>query len=117
MHKQKGLSLSGLLMVSVLLIIVAVIGAQIAPAYIEYFQIKKNLASVVKQAGSDASPAELKKSFDLKAGVDNIKAVTSGDLVITREGNNVVLSVSYAVKVPLVGNLSACMDFNAISNQ
>lgn len=115
MHKQKGLSLSGLLMASVILIIVAVIGVQIAPAYIEYFQIKKNLASVVKQAGSDASPAELKKSFDLKAGVDNIKAVSGNDLVITKEGNNVVLSVSYSVKTPLIGNLSACMDFTATS--
>lgn len=107
-----------MLMASAVLIVVAMIGIQIGPSYLEYFQIKKNLTAVARQPGAgEASPAELKKSFDTKAGVDNIKAVSSGDLVITREGNNVVLSVSYAVKVPLVGNLNACIDFNAASNQ
>ena len=43
--------------------------------------------------------------------MENITAIGAGDITITKEGDEVVLSAEYSAKVPLFGNLSACMDF------
>ena len=59
----------------------------------------------------------VENAFDRRAVVENITAISPKDLEITKDGDRVILSVEYSVKVPLVGNLSALMDFNASSDK
>jgi hypothetical protein len=47
--------------------------------------------------------------------IDNITAIRGEDLEIIKEGNSAVINVSYSVKVPLVANIAACIDFQASS--
>ena len=47
--------------------------------------------------------------------IENITSIGPEDIQITKDGGSLVLSAEYSVKVPLFGNLSACMDFNPSS--
>ncbi len=115
-QKQTGISLSGLLVWTVILILVTISGLKIAPAYIEFSTIKKNLSAIVKDTNvQSADLNQIRTSFSKRAQIDNIKAINSQDIKINKENGRIVLSASYTVRIPLVSNISLTIDFDAVS--
>ncbi len=108
MQKQKGMTFIGLVLVVAAVVSIAVVGMKVAPAYGEFGSIKK---AVKKAASEGSSKKEIADSFNKAVVIDNIKQVTSNDLVI----NNGVVSVDYQVVIPLVANASILLDFSATS--
>ena len=113
MQKQRGLSLTGLLLVSVVLIALALLGFKLFPAYAEYLTVKRALSDIVRNPEYRSSTREIQAAFERRVTIDNIKAVGSKDLEIAKQGDSVSVSASWSVKVHLLYNLSACMDFEA----
>jgi hypothetical protein len=113
MRGQKGLSLTGLLLVCFVLITLALLGFKLFPAYAEYLTVKKALSDIVRNPDYRNSPREIQAAFERRVTIDNIKAVNSNDLEIAKQGDGVAVSATWSVKVPLIYNLSACMDFEA----
>lgn len=112
MRKQKGVALSGLLFWSVVLVFVLLFGFKIGPAYFEYFSIQQQFKAIANDPSMRAGQRrEIESSFYNRSVIENIKAVTPQDLEISKDGDSVVISAAYSVRVPLFGNLSACMDF------
>ena len=117
LQKQKGVSLSGLLVWSVILIFLAISGLRIIPAYIEYSTIKKNLTAIVKETDSQNMDLnQIRLSFSKRAQIDNIKSVSGQDIKINRENGQIVLSAGYTTKIPLISNISLNIDFEATSD-
>ena len=118
MKKQQGVSLSGLLAWSVVLILFAIVGMKLVPAFTEYAAVKKNLAAIMGDSGLRDGPlSEMRKSFDKRAVIDDIKVVKGSDIELNKDGGTPVLSVSYAVKTPLVANVFLYIEFNARSGK
>ena len=111
MHNQRGVTLFGLLIVAIIVVFVALLGLKVAPAYIEYFSVKKDVASVVSSGEAKGTVAEIRKSFDRHAQIDDVTVVTGADLDISKDGGDVVISFAYPKKVPLFGNVSLYFDF------
>ncbi|MDP2241642.1 MAG: DUF4845 domain-containing protein [Burkholderiales bacterium] len=112
MHKQKGVSLSGLLIWSVILVLVALLGFKVGPAYMEYFSVRQQFKAIANDPAMSTGQRRLiETSFYNRAVIENIKAVTPQDLEIAKDGDGVVISAAYSVRVPLFGNISVCMDF------
>lgn len=115
-QKQRGISLSGLLVWAVILILVSISGLKIAPAYIEFSSIKRNLAAMVKDIDMQTtSPSQVKMMFDKRAQIDSIKSINGQDIKINKENGRIVLSASYVVQIPVVSNISLQIDFQASS--
>lgn len=115
-QKQRGISLSGLLVWAVILILVSISGLKVAPAYIEFSTIKRNLAAMVKDIDTQTtSPSQIKIMFDKRAQIDSIKSINGQDIKINKENGRVVLNASYVVRIPLVSNISLQIDFQASS--
>jgi hypothetical protein len=115
-QKQKGISLSSLLVWAVILILVAISGLKIAPAYIEFASIQKNLSAIVKDINSQSADLnQIRVLFSKRAQIDNIKSINAQDIKINKESGRIVLSASYMVRIPLVSNLSLTIDFDAVS--
>ncbi len=110
MQRQRGLSFLGFIAVAALLAAAALIGFKVTPVYIEYFTVKKVLASTAME-GKDAQPAEIRRLLERKLAADYVEAITSGDLEIEKDAGQIVLSVEYTRKVPLVANVSLFFDF------
>ncbi|HTP95335.1 MAG TPA: DUF4845 domain-containing protein [Burkholderiales bacterium] len=115
MKHQRGMSLSGLIFISFLLIIVALLGFKLLPAYIEYFTVKKALKEIAANPETNGTSKDVRSAFTRRGIIENITAVTPEDIEIARDGNEVVLSTAWSVKIPLVQNISACIDFQATS--
>jgi Tfp pilus assembly major pilin PilA len=117
MHRERGLSLIGTIFVLAILGFVAVVGLKLVPAYIEYFAVKKVLAAMVHSGDTKGTVAEIKKAFDRRSLIDDIHSLKGEDLDVTKEGGTVVVSANYSVKVPLVANVSACIDFSTSTGE
>lgn len=111
MRKQIGISMIGVLFVCIGLVLVAVGGMKVVPAYIEYMSVKKAVAGVVQGGEARGTVAEIRRAFDKRAQVDDINVISGTDLEITKEGNDVVVAFAYPKKIPLFGNVSIYFDF------
>jgi len=108
LHKQRGLSLSGLILALVLIGLVAVIGMQVVPAVVEYQSIKK---AVLDARNKGNSAAEIVYFYNKAAVSGYITSVAGSDLVIVKEDGMYVVSFAYEKKLPLVGPASLLLEF------
>jgi hypothetical protein len=76
-----------------------VVVAQVIPTYVEYQAIGK----AIEKVGQLSSVTELRNGFDKAAQIDNIKSITGKDLVVTKEGDKMVISFAYSKEVHLGG--------------
>ncbi|HSI38544.1 MAG TPA: DUF4845 domain-containing protein [Methylotenera sp.] len=114
---QKGITFIGVLIIAVLLIFIAIVGMKMMPAYIEYMAVKKVIRAMGQDQLSTMSKSEIVKSFDRRKSIDDIKSVTAEDLLVEKDGTgNTVVSVEYQVVQPIMGNVSALIDFKASSD-
>ncbi|HEU0233926.1 MAG TPA: DUF4845 domain-containing protein [Gallionella sp.] len=114
--KQRGLSFSGFIFGAVILVLVSITGLKLIPAYMESMKIS-NLFTVIANDPEmqKASPRDIRMSFSKRATIDSIAAINVEDIEIASNGGRLVLSASYAVKVPLVANISLYLEFNPTS--
>src|SRR5438874_1160150 len=91
---QRGVSLGGLMIAAVILIVLALIGFKVGPAYGEYFSIKKAVVAIAQEK-QGSTVAEIRKAYDLRSSIDDLSSVKPTDLEITKDGNEVVIAFAY----------------------
>lgn len=112
MRRQRGLSLSGFMLWAVILVCVALLGFKLAPAYFEYLSIQKQFKAVASDPALSGAPRQaIEKAFSSRSTIEGIKSVSPQDLEIAKEGDRMVIRAAYSVRVPLVSNISVCIDF------
>lgn len=117
MTKQGGFSLLGMIGWVITVIFVGILAMRVVPSYLEYFTLKKIVTEVANTAASDsATDADIRSTFEKRLDVNNITRVTPRDLVIERGPQGTVLKLAYAVRQPLAGAASLCLDFEATAN-
>ena len=114
--KQRGVSLSGLLIWTVLLIFAGIGAMKLIPAYMQNSEIKGIFYTIAHDPEMQGAPARnIRESFDKRAMMNNISVVTAEDINVDKNAGGLLLSVSYAVKMPLAGNVSLLLEFNPSS--
>jgi len=116
MKKQLGVTLSGLIMVCFVLVFVALLGFKLFTPYSQYFTLVKTFKVLAANPEvKSGSRSQAMVVWSRYAQIDNITAIDGNDIEITKDGNDVVLSASYSVKVPLFANISLLIDFTPSS--
>ena len=116
MRQERGLTMTGFLILSIILIFTALLVFRLLPHYLDYFYVQKSVDSIARDLDlQTATLREIRSAFDKRAMIDNITTIRGEDLELIKEGNNAVLDASYSVKVPIIGNVAACIDFQATS--
>ena len=114
--QQRGMSFGGFIFGAFLLVLFGITGLKLIPAYMQAAQIKNIFVTIAHDPDMQkATPHDIQASFDKGASINNITAIKASDIDISSEGGMPVLSASYAVKIPLVGNVSLYMEFNPSS--
>jgi len=111
MRHQRGLSPLGLIVVLGLLGFFGVMGAKLLPAYIEYFKVKK-IFSAMEQAGDlNGDVRSIRASYERRNTIEDVGSVHGNDLEVSKAGGETTVTAAWSVKVPMVYNASACLDF------
>jgi len=115
MRKQQGMSFLSFVVVLAAILSVLLAAIKIAPVYIEYMAIKKVIKKLSNEPNlNEMSKADIELEFNKNAEIDNVATVSYKDLEYSKdESGKTVLTIEYQVVKPLVGNLSALMDFKA----
>ena len=111
MGKQRGVSLTGLIITLAVLGFIAVMAAKLMPAYVEYFTVKKMFAAMEQAGDLKGTVRDIRRSFDTRNAIEDVKSVKGEDLEITKEGGETVITATWSTKVSMVSNVSACLDF------
>lgn len=114
--QQRGMSFGGFIFGAFLLVICAIFGFRLIPAYIQDATIQSTFTEISRDPNmQNATAHDIMVSFDRHSAVDDITAIKSSDIVITSDGGRPVLSASYSVRVPVAGNISLILEFNPSS--
>ncbi len=113
---ERGITILGFIFVAAVVIVVALVGFRVLPAYIEYFAVQKAL-----QQALDDSPGgnvqEVRRAFDRKVSAGYIESVRAADVQVTRQQNAITASVVWQRILPMVGNASILLDFDAAATR
>ena len=112
--RQTGVSLGGLVIILAIIGMGAVLALKVTPTVTEYMSIKHAIASV---KASSASIAQARTSFDKQAEVGYIDSITSKDLDIVKNGDEIDVSFAYQKKIPLVGPVSLLIDYEGSTSK
>ncbi len=112
MRKQKGMTLTGLIFVSIVLIFVALLAMKVFPVVVDYYTIVGNVKAVTNDTSlREAGVAQIRGAYLKRMQVSGATDVLPEDLDISKEGSDIVISFSYSKKVRLFGNVSLLLDF------
>src|SRR3569833_2549829 len=85
--KQRGLTMFGFLFVAVVLVMLAMLAMKLVPAYIEYFSVKKILATMGQESDLKSKRnADIRNDFEQRASVGYVTVVKPEDFAIGRRG-------------------------------
>lgn len=114
--RQRGITLMGLIIGSVVLVLVALLFMRLLPSYIEYFTIKKAVVAISNEVKGRGVPvSEVRRAFQMRSAIDDIKAISHTDLEISRQGNDYLIAAAYRKEIPLFANIGVYIDFEASS--
>jgi len=114
--RQRGVTVSGLVVWLFIFIVVALLGMKLVPAYMEYGTAKSAIDAIARERVA-TTPADVRRAFDSRAAIDDITVVKAADLDITKQGNEMVIGFAYRKEVPLFANVGVYMDFAASTGQ
>lgn len=113
MRKERGISLSGTIFWLATLGFVGVLAAKLLPSYLEYWAVRKMFAAMEQTGDLKGSVRDIRNSYDRRNAIEDVKSLRAEDIEVTKVGGETVVSAAWSVKVPLIGNASACLDFSA----
>ena len=114
MNGQRGLSLIGLIITLGVVAFFAVVGFKLLPAYIEYWTVQRIVGDLAHSADlRGAAVRDVQAGFDRRAVIDNVTSLRGSELEISKVGDGFEITASWSKRVPLFGNINACMDFEA----
>jgi hypothetical protein len=114
MNQQRGLSLIGLLITSAVVVFFALVGFKLLPSYIEYWTIQRIISDIGRSAElRGGTIAGVQSAFDRRATIDNVNSIKARDLEINKVGDGFEIVANWSSRVPLFGNINACLDFEA----
>jgi hypothetical protein len=97
--RQGGLSFVGLLFVAIVLAASGLVVVQVIPTLTEF----KSIETAANRASAGNTVPEVRAMFDKAASIDDFQAVSGKDLIITKEGDKVVVSFAYEREIHLGG--------------
>jgi len=110
---QQGFELKSAIMWMAILGFLAVMGAKLLPSYVEYYSVKKMLRQMEESGDLKGNVRDIRNAFDKRNAIEDVKNVRPDDLEITKEGGEAVVTANWSVRIPMVHNISACLDFTA----
>jgi len=112
---QKGMSMSQMMGLLVLIGLAAIIVINMVPAYIDNSSVARNVESVKEHfAGTsvrEITDSEINRRLTANFQVNMVDDAIAKSVKIKREKGKVMLIVNYEIRKPLMGNVDVVMKF------
>ena len=115
--RQRGLSLVGMIFVTGIIVLLAILIMKVAPEVIEYYKIMQDISATAKDSAASGSVADARRAYERRAIVDQISSIQPQDLEVTKDGNRIVISFAYEKRISLFGPVSLLIEFEGSSDK
>jgi hypothetical protein len=110
--RMRGISFVGWMLIGAVVIVFATAGVRIVPAFLEFNTISGAINSVLQDPKIGfKTDTEILSDLGKRFSINNVEAISVEDIIVTREGPRVTLSVDYEVRGNLYGNIDLLMTF------
>jgi hypothetical protein len=92
---------------------VGLMAAKLMPAYLEWMSVRKILAAMEGAGETKGTVGEMRRSYEKRNAIENVTSVRGDDLEITKEGGEATITATWSVRIHMVYNINACLDFTA----
>ena len=98
---QRGITLLGLLFWAIIVGFIALVAVRVLPTLNEFFTIQKAVNKVALEGGSTVP--EIRAAFEKQKDIEySIQAISSKDLDITKENDQIVIRFAYNKEIELM---------------
>lgn len=109
---QRGVSLTGLILVLAVIGVIAVVAMKIFPTFLEYRSAR---TAIIAAKMTNGTNRQIIETFDKNADINDIDEISGKDLIITRDGDTQV-AFAYEKKVPLLDNAYLVIQYSATTD-
>lgn len=110
LHKQKGMTAIGWLIVLGLIGFFTLLTLKMTPSYLEHYKIVSILKSLEKEPALQ-SPEDIRRLLNRRFNISYVETINAKDVKITSAGEYFRVTAKYDSRVHLFGNVSVVMDF------
>lgn len=115
--RQQGVTLTGVVVVGILLVLLASTAFKIVPDVIDYYALLRDVKATAQDPSlRGASVTDIRRAFDKRIQIDSVTSITASDLDISKEGNEIVIAFAYTRKFHLFANVSLLIEFEGNSS-
>ncbi len=113
-HRQRGMTMLGILLVVVVVGAWIYAGIRLTPLYLEYMRVASTLEKVRDEFDSNPGTTEfmLRKAVERHFDIEMVEVITSNDIEITRDGGEFIMRANYEATTPIVSNVSFLVNFD-----
>lgn len=113
-HRQRGMTMLGIIVVIVVVGAWVYAGIRLAPKYLEYMRVASTLEKVRDEFDSNPGSTEfmLRKAVERHFDIEMVEVITANDIEIKKEGGEFTMRAAYEDTVPLAGNVSFLVQFD-----
>ncbi|MES2014901.1 MAG: DUF4845 domain-containing protein [Pseudomonadota bacterium] len=105
---QRGVSVSGLIIVLGIIIAVAMLALKIVPSMLEYKSISSGIAAAKAKGGS---VQEMRMAFDKSAEINAVTTISGKDLMFTKVNGETEVSFDYDQNIPLFTDVALLIHY------
>lgn len=110
--KQKGLTLFSVMVLIVFFAFIVITAVKIIPIYLDSYTVSDVVSSLKEERGlGDKSNKEIAALIIKRLKLNQVSAVTAGDIAIQKAKNTVFVDVEYEERKALYGNLDVIVSF------
>ncbi|MBM4218688.1 MAG: DUF4845 domain-containing protein [Gammaproteobacteria bacterium] len=113
-HRQRGMTMLGILVLVAVVGVWVYAGIRMTPRYLEYMRIASTLEKVRDEFDANPGTTEfmLRKAAERHFDIEMVEVITSNDLEIRKEVGTFTVRAAYEDVVPLAGNVSFLLVFD-----
>jgi Tfp pilus assembly protein PilE len=113
-HRQRGMTMLGILVVVIVVGAWVYAGIRLTPKYLEYMRVAATLEKVRDEFDSNPGTTEfmLRKAVERHFNIEMVTAITENDIEISKQGAMFTMRAAYEDTVPLAGNVSFLVQFD-----
>lgn len=110
-HRQRGLTLLGFLIVLIVVAFFGLILMKLFPVYSEWYAVRKSLSALQQEPGiASRTPEQVRELINRKWYISYVKTPTQKNVKVTKRGGQYIVQVAYERR----GNLLYNLDYIAV---
>ena len=115
LHKQRGFSKSGLLLIVIVITLFFTVGLKVGPLYVDHNLITGICQELIDNGeAANMTVSDVRDRVSNSLRINNVTGFDLSDIRMRKQNGNAIISIAYERRVPLAANLEVIAIFDSV---